>query len=72
MADGGPFGEMVLGEHHAHHMDSVLQKRCQEKAPTGQSSTQGQWGQQRERVGHILLIYALPSWQLTIKVFELK
>jgi len=31
MADGGPFGEMVLGEHHAHLMYPLLQTRCQEK-----------------------------------------
>jgi hypothetical protein len=31
MADGGPFGEMVLGERHAHLTNSLLQARCQKK-----------------------------------------
>jgi len=41
---GVPLGRMVLGEHHTHHIGSPMQAQCQEKAPTGQSSSQGQWG----------------------------
>jgi hypothetical protein len=28
-ADGGTIGRMVLGEHHAHHIGSPMQTRCQ-------------------------------------------
>ena len=28
-ADGGTIGRMVLGEHYAHHTDSLMQTRCQ-------------------------------------------
>ena len=44
MADGGPFGEMVLGERHAHLTNSLLQTRCQKsetEAPRGWCG--GEW-----------------------------